>query len=66
MHHQWLPDEIYYESLDDSVITKLEKLGHKLKKVNQIGKTEAILVLPNGNYVGAADYLRGDDTALGY
>ncbi len=66
VHHQWLPDEIYYEDLADSVITELEMLGHKLKKVEQIGKTEAILVLPNGNYVGAADYLRGDDTALGY
>ena len=66
VHHQWLPDEVYYENLEDSVITKLKTLGHQLKKVEQLGKTEAILVLPNGNYVGAADYLRGDDTALGY
>ncbi|AFM05257.1 gamma-glutamyltranspeptidase [Bernardetia litoralis DSM 6794] len=66
VHHQWLPDEVYYENLDDAVITKLKKLGHKLKKVGQLGKTEAILVLPNGDFVGAADYLRGDDTALGY
>lgn len=66
LHHQWLPDELYYENLSDSVITKLEILGHQLKKVKQLGKVEAILVLPNGNYVGAADYLRGDDTALGY
>jgi gamma-glutamyltranspeptidase/glutathione hydrolase len=66
IHHQWLPDEVYYESLVDSIITKLELLGHTMKKVEQLGKVEAILVLPNGNYVGAADYLRGDDTALGY
>lgn len=66
VHHQWLPDEVYYENLPDSVITKLQMLGHQLKKVKQLGKVEAILVLPNGNYVGAADYLRGDDTALGY
>ncbi|WP_375562211.1 gamma-glutamyltransferase [Bernardetia sp. OM2101] len=66
VHHQWLPDEVYYENLSDSVIIKLEKLGHKLKKIEQLGHVDAILVLPNGNYVGAADYLRGDDTALGY
>ncbi len=66
VHHQWLPDEVYYEDLTDSTVMKLEKLGHKLKKVKQLGKVEAILVLPNKNYVGAADYLRGDDTALGY
>jgi gamma-glutamyltranspeptidase/glutathione hydrolase len=66
VHHQWLPDEVYYENLSDSTILQLEKLGHKMKKVEQLGKTEAILVLPNKNYVGAADYLRGDDTALGY
>lgn len=66
IHHQWLPEELYYEDLPDSVLTKLQQLGHKLEKVSQLGKMEAILVLPNKNYVGAADYLRGDDTALGY
>lgn len=66
VHHQWLPDEIYYESLSDSVITKLKKFGHQLKKVEQLGHVDAILVLPNGTYIGAADYLRGDDTAFGY
>ncbi len=66
VHHQWLPDEVYYENLPDSVISRLELLGHKLKKVSQIGKVEAILVLPNKTYIGAADYLRGDDTAFGY
>ncbi len=66
VHHQWLPDEVYYENLSDSVIVKLEQLGHKLRKVSQLGHVDAILVLPNKNYIGAADYLRGDDTALGY
>ncbi|WP_291727793.1 gamma-glutamyltransferase [Bernardetia sp.] len=66
LHHQWLPDEVYYEALEESVIKKLEKLGHVMKQVPQLGKVEAILVLPNGMYVGAADYLRGDDTAIGY
>ena len=66
VHHQWLPDEVYYEELDKETLQKLEKLGHTMKQVPQLGKVEAILVLPNGKYVGAADYLRGDDTALGY
>jgi len=66
-HHQWLPDEIFYEKngLDSLVIIDLTKKGHFLKQRAPIGRVEAILVLPNGKLEGAADP-RGDDNAQGF
>ena len=66
-HHQWLPDEIFYEKngLDSLVIIGLTKKGHFLKQRAPIGRVEAILVLPNGKLEGAADP-RGDDNAQGF
>jgi len=68
-HHQWLPDEIRFEPFvfDSDVLEKLEKKGYKIneKSAPIIGKVDAILVLPNGNLEGGADY-RGDDKAVGF
>ena len=65
-HHQWKPDQIYMEeaAIDEVVIKELQKMGHKVKTRNSIGKVDAILVLPDGTYEGAADP-RGDDWAIG-
>jgi gamma-glutamyltranspeptidase/glutathione hydrolase len=67
-HHQWLPDEIFYEpnALDSVTISELEQMGHLLSPRGSIGRMDAILVLKNGWLEGAADYTRGDNTALGY
>ncbi len=66
-HHQWLPDQIFYEEngFDTLVINNLTAKGHHLKSRSSIGRVEAILVLPNGKLEGAADP-RGDDNAQGY
>ncbi len=65
-HSQWLPDLIYYEKggFPDSLKMQLEKMGHKLKERNSIGRVDAILRYPDGSLEGGADP-RGDDTVAG-
>lgn len=66
-HHQWKPDVIQIEEsrFDETLIKKLETLGHAIKKRSSIGRVDAILVLENGHLEGGADP-RGDDTAIGF
>ena len=68
-HHQWLPDLILLEpnTLDSITIKTLNVLGHQFHEEKVLGKIEAIHVLPDGKFEGAADYTRGiDDKAVGY
>ena len=66
-HHQWLPDQIFYEdgALSPEVMKRLKKIGHQLKKRSSIGRVDAILVWPDGTLEGGADP-RGDDHAEGF
>jgi gamma-glutamyltranspeptidase/glutathione hydrolase len=64
-HHQWLPDEIQAEDgFDINVLNGLIKMGYKITPRSSIGRTEMILVQPNGKYEAVADR-RGDDGVAG-
>jgi gamma-glutamyltranspeptidase/glutathione hydrolase len=65
-HHQWLPDEIQVESdFPKEVREKLAQLGYKIVQRGPIGRTELILILPDGQIEAIADK-RGNDHAAGY
>ena len=61
-HHQWLPETVAFEkNFPEITIKDLEKLGYKAERVNQLGRTEMILIDDNGTINAVADG-RGDDS----
>lgn len=64
-HHQWLPDEVYYETgFDKSLIAAMEAMGYTMTEKESIGRVEMIQVKA-GKIIAVGDG-RGDDTAEGY
>ena len=54
-HHQWKPDELVVEKgIGEDVLRDLEKRGHRLKRVNSLGVTQAVGANPSG-FAGACD-----------
>jgi gamma-glutamyltranspeptidase len=51
--------------LDSLVLNDLIMMGHRIEVLNDIGRVNAIQLLPNGKIAGAADR-RGDNSACGY
>jgi gamma-glutamyltranspeptidase/glutathione hydrolase len=58
-HHQWLPDEIYWEEFDLQGDTRaaLEKMGHRFReKPTSLGDAQGIMIDPDtGTRMGASD-----------
>lgn len=65
-HHQWLPDQLDLEKgFNPEVAKALEKMGYKIRYRGSIGRTEVIVINPDGTMTAVADH-RGDDSAAGY
>jgi len=65
-HQQWLPDVIYIEQgFSENVIEALKKMGYTISMRQAIGRTEVIMVQPDGSLIAVGDK-RGDDAAAGY
>lgn len=69
IHHQWLPDMLVYERhlLSPDTRDALERMGHKLRGVNNLGVLMGITYDPKLKvYIGAADSSSDDGAAVGY
>jgi gamma-glutamyltranspeptidase/glutathione hydrolase len=66
-HHQWLPDELVTEKgFNAATLEALRAMGYPIgKERGGIGRTEIILVRPDGKKEAVADR-RGDDGVAGY
>lgn len=69
IHHQWLPDRIFYEEylLSTDTRRKLEQMGHHLIPVGNLGSLMGIMIDKKHNIlIGAADSSSADGAAVGY
>ncbi len=66
-HHQWLPDQIWYErdGFSEQLIDQLSEKGHQFEAKNAIALVKAIQVLPSGQLQGVGDPRNADDCAGG-
>jgi gamma-glutamyltranspeptidase/glutathione hydrolase len=67
-HHQWLPDELWYEQEGFSLewLEAMQELGHQLVSKETIARVKAILRGPDGRLYGVGDQRQPDDTAGGW
>jgi gamma-glutamyltranspeptidase / glutathione hydrolase len=57
-HHQWLPDEIYWEPLEFNEDTRdaLVRMGYTFhEKASELGDAQGIQIAPDGERMGASD-----------
>ena len=69
IHHQWLPDQILYETdlMSPDTYDALEKMGHTLRGVPRLGMLMGITYDSKLKvYIGASDSSSPDGGAIGY
>jgi gamma-glutamyltranspeptidase/glutathione hydrolase len=65
-HHQWLPDVVDIENgFPEETRKKLEAMGYTFRLRDGIGRTEIIVIGPDGKLHAAADK-RGEDSVAGF
>ena len=68
LHHSWLPDvvlaELGGEEPTADTITKLQEMGHDIRKATSLGNAHSIHITSDG-YHGVADWRRSEAAALG-
>ena len=67
VHHQHLPDQIYYEEggLDEETVRELEAMGHTVFERNGDSGDVQLILIEGGRITGWADPRRGG-RAIGY
>lgn len=67
IHHQWMPDQLFFEKYTISPDTRivLKQKGHQLKAINSVGRAHIIRVDSVGNRNSGVDP-RGTGHALGF
>lgn len=49
IHHQWRPDELRVEeSIPEPIVEELVRMGHNVKRVEPMGRLQAVATLPHG------------------
>jgi len=69
IHHQWLPDRIFYEEylMSPDTWRNLEQMGHHLTPVGNLGSLMGIMIDKKHNIlIGASDSSSADGAAVGY
>jgi len=68
IHHQWLPDELYYEDygLSDDVLKNLKLKKHKIGNRRILGLVEAIWIDQDKNLIYGSSDPRGHGKAAGF
>jgi gamma-glutamyltranspeptidase/glutathione hydrolase len=68
LHHQWLPDRVFYESdaLAPDAIEALRRMGYDLAEQPSWGAVELIAIRPGGRLSGVNDRRRPAGAAMGY
>lgn len=59
IHHQWLPDEVYFDREPPATLVGILKGANKISTEHKTGVAQAIQFLPDGTLVGACDPRKG-------